>query len=119
MIPVGRAHTNPGRSRPGGGIDMARKKLVIIDGNSLANRAFYAIQADLSTKSGERTNAVYGFANMLLRLIDEEKPDLLAVAFDLPWRSTGRRRLSDISSTTATRRPERACPTNLLRRCRS
>ncbi len=61
---------------------MARKKLVIIDGNSLANRAFYAIQADLSTKSGERTNAVYGFANMLLRLIDEEKPDLLAVAFD-------------------------------------
>ncbi|MEW6107104.1 MAG: hypothetical protein AB1563_12210, partial [Bacillota bacterium] len=61
---------------------MARKKFVIIDGNSLANRAFYAIQADLSTKSGERTNAVYGFANMLLRLIDEEKPDFLAVAFD-------------------------------------
>ncbi|MFZ5925384.1 MAG: DNA polymerase I [Bacillota bacterium] len=61
---------------------MARKKLVIVDGNSLANRAFYAIQAGLSTKSGERTNAVYGFANMLLRLIDEEKPDFLAVAFD-------------------------------------
>ncbi|MDI7246636.1 MAG: DNA polymerase I [Bacillota bacterium] len=61
---------------------MARKKLIVIDGNSLANRAFYAIQADLSTKSGERTNAVYGFANMLLRLVDEEKPDFLAVAFD-------------------------------------
>ncbi|MGE5588971.1 MAG: DNA polymerase I [Clostridia bacterium] len=61
---------------------MARKKLVIIDGNSLANRAFYAIQADLSTRTGERTNAVYGFANMLLRLLEEEKPDFLAVAFD-------------------------------------
>lgn len=61
---------------------MARKKLMIIDGNSLANRAFYAIRADLSTKSGERTNAAYGFANMLLRLIDEEKPNFLAVAFD-------------------------------------
>ncbi|MCR4403622.1 MAG: DNA polymerase I [Firmicutes bacterium] len=61
---------------------MARKKLVIIDGNSLANRAFYAIQADLSTKAGERTNAVYGFANMLLRLVEEERPDFLAVAFD-------------------------------------
>ncbi|HHY32608.1 MAG TPA: DNA polymerase I [Firmicutes bacterium] len=61
---------------------MTRKKLVIIDGNSLANRAFYAIQADLSTRTGERTNAVYGFANMLLRLLEEEKPDYLAVAFD-------------------------------------
>lgn len=63
-------------------MNMARKKLIIIDGNSLANRAFYAIQADLSTKSGERTNAVYGFTNMLLRLVDEEKPDFLAAAFD-------------------------------------
>ncbi len=61
---------------------MRRKKLVIIDGNSLANRAFYAIQAQLATTDGEPTNAVYGFANMLVRLIDEEKPDLLAVAFD-------------------------------------
>lgn len=61
---------------------MRRKKLVIIDGNSLANRAFYAIQAQLTTTDGEPTNAVYGFANMLVRLMDEEKPDLLAVAFD-------------------------------------
>ena len=61
---------------------MTRKKLVIIDGNSLANRAFYAIRAELTTKEGEPTNAVYGFANMLVRLMDEEKPDMLAVAFD-------------------------------------
>ncbi|NLB73511.1 MAG: DNA polymerase I, partial [Firmicutes bacterium] len=61
---------------------MTGKKLVIIDGNSLANRAFYAIQAALTTKEGEPTNAVYGFANMLVRLMDEEKPDMMAVAFD-------------------------------------
>ena len=41
---------------------MSRKKLVIIDGNSLANRAFYAIQAKLTTKEGEPTNAVYGLS---------------------------------------------------------
>ncbi|HHY46733.1 MAG TPA: DNA polymerase I [Firmicutes bacterium] len=58
-------------------------KLVIIDGNSLANRAFYALPP-LTTSSGEHTNAVYGFANMLFRLLEEEKPDLLAVAFDRP-----------------------------------
>ena len=63
---------------------MSRKKLVIIDGNSLANRAFYAIQAKLTTKEGEPPNAVYGFANMLIRLVDEEKPDMIAVAFDKP-----------------------------------
>jgi len=65
-----------------GGRIMRRQKLVIIDGNSLANRAFYAIQAKLTTKEGEPTNAVYGFANMLIRLMDEEKPDMLVVAFD-------------------------------------
>lgn len=65
-----------------GGRIMGRQKLVIIDGNSLANRAFYAIQAELTTKEGEPTNAVYGFTNMLVRLMDEEKPDMLTVAFD-------------------------------------
>ncbi len=59
---------------------MARK-LVIIDGHSLANRAFYAIR-ELRTTSGKPTNAVYGFVNMLLRIIDDEKPDYMAVAFD-------------------------------------
>ncbi|NPV52965.1 MAG: DNA polymerase I [Firmicutes bacterium] len=56
-------------------------KFIIIDGNSLANRAFYALPP-LATTAGEYTNAVYGFTTMLLRLLDEEKPALLAVAFD-------------------------------------
>ena len=61
---------------------MSKKKLVIIDGNSLANRAFYAIQAELATRMVSLLIAVHGFANMLVRLMNEEKPDLLAVAFD-------------------------------------
>lgn len=58
------------------------KKLIVIDGNSLANRAFYAIPI-LSNSKGVITNAVYGFTNMLLRIIKQEQPDYLAVAFDV------------------------------------
>lgn len=58
------------------------KKLIVIDGNSLANRAFYAIPI-LSNSKGVITNAVYGFTNMLMRLIKQEQPDYLAVAFDV------------------------------------
>ncbi len=57
-------------------------KLLAIDGNSLINRAFYGIKL-LSTKDGKYTNAVYGFINILLGLIDSEHPDGVAVAFDI------------------------------------
>lgn len=60
---------------------MKRDKFIIIDGNSLAYRAFYAIPL-LSNSKGVVTNAVYGFNNMLIRIIENEKPDFLAVAFD-------------------------------------
>ncbi len=60
-----------------------RHKLVAIDGNSLLYRAFFAMK-HLSTTEGVPTNAVYGFAMMLLRLIQEEKPDSIVVAFDAP-----------------------------------
>ncbi|MGG1554870.1 DNA polymerase I [Paenibacillus ferrarius] len=56
-------------------------KLIIIDGNSIANRAFYALPL-LSNSSGLHTNAVYGFTTMLLKLIEEEKPTHFLVAFD-------------------------------------
>jgi len=56
-------------------------KLVLIDGNSIASRAFYALPL-LSNSSGLHTNAVYGFTTMLLRLIEEEKPTHFLVAFD-------------------------------------
>ena len=57
-------------------------KLLVIDGNSLINRAFYGIKL-LTTKDGQYTNAVYGFINILHRLEELEKPDGVAVAFDL------------------------------------
>ena len=57
------------------------KKAVFIDGNSLANRAFFALPS-LTTAEGTPTGGIYGFLTMLLRLLDEERPDYLAVAFD-------------------------------------
>ena len=57
------------------------KKLILIDGNSLVHRAFHAIPP-LTTGMGQHTNAVYGFTTMFLRLLEDERPDYLAVAFD-------------------------------------
>ena len=57
-------------------------KLLAIDGNSIINRAFYGIKI-LTTKDGVYTNAVYGFINILNKLIELESPDGVAVAFDL------------------------------------
>ncbi|MBU0578087.1 hypothetical protein KJ742_04730 [Patescibacteria group bacterium] len=58
------------------------KRFVVIDGNHLIHRAFYAIQAPLKTSSGEQTNAIYGFASMLLNIIEAEKPSYIALTFD-------------------------------------
>ncbi len=60
-----------------------KDKLMIIDGHSILNRAFYAIPL-LTTKEGQHTNAIYGFLNILFKLIEEEKPKYLGVSFDLP-----------------------------------
>ena len=57
-------------------------RLLVIDGNSIVNRAFYAIRI-LSTKDGQFTNGIYGFMNILIRLREECNPDHVAVAFDL------------------------------------
>jgi DNA polymerase-1 len=56
--------------------------LLLLDGHSLAYRAFYALPTDLATSSGQVTNAVYGFTSMLIKVVGDEKPDHLAVAFD-------------------------------------
>ena len=58
------------------------KKVLLVDGHSIANRAFYGLPL-LTNKDGEYTNAVYGFINMLISTIEEEKPDYIGVAFDL------------------------------------
>ena len=59
-----------------------RKKLVLIDGHSILNRAFYGVP-DLTNAEGLHTNAIYGFLNIMFKIIDEEKPEYLAVAFDV------------------------------------
>jgi DNA polymerase I len=60
----------------------ARPRLYLIDGYSNIFRAFYAIRG-LSTSKGEPTNAVYGFVNMLRKLLREEQPELIGVALDV------------------------------------
>lgn len=64
---------------------MKSEKLMIIDGNSILNRAFYGLQGSqiLATSGGLHTNAVYGFLTILNKFLEEEKPQYLCVAFDL------------------------------------
>ena len=60
-------------------------KLVLVDGNSIMNRAFYGIMGSkmLTTKDGKYTNAVYGFLAILFKLLEDVNPEYLVVAFDL------------------------------------
>lgn len=58
------------------------EKLVLIDGHSILNRAFYGVP-DLSNAKGLHTNAIFGFLNILFKILEEEHPDYLAVAFDV------------------------------------
>ena len=62
-----------------------KKKLLLIDGNSIMNRAFYGIMGSkmLTTKDGKYTNAVYGFLAILFKLLEDIEPQYLVVAFDL------------------------------------
>src|SRR5919201_1359267 len=57
---------------------------MLLDGNSIAYRAFFALPTDMATASGQVTNAVYGFTSMLINLLKDHKPDLIAVSFDRP-----------------------------------
>ncbi|MFZ4063883.1 MAG: DNA polymerase I [Candidatus Nanopelagicaceae bacterium] len=62
----------------------AKKRILLIDGHSLAYRAFYALPAEnFVTSTGQHTNAIYGFASMLINLISSEKPTHIATAFDV------------------------------------
>ena len=62
----------------------AKQRLLLIDGHSMAYRAFYALPVEnFATSSGQPTNAIYGFTSMLLNLIRDESPTHIAVAFDV------------------------------------
>ena len=58
------------------------KKIVLIDGHSILNRAFFGLP-DLTNSEGLHTNAIYGFLTIMFKILDEEKPDYLTVAFDV------------------------------------
>ena len=60
------------------------KKILLIDGHSILNRAYYGLP-NLTNWEGLHTNAVYGFLNIMTKVLEEEKPEYLAVAFDLPY----------------------------------
>ena len=78
------------------------QKIVILDGYSLMYRAFHALQTPMTAPDGTPTNAVHGFVMMALKVIEEERPDSLAVAFDL-HAPTFRHKLYD--GYKATRKP--------------
>ena len=63
--------------------------LVLIDGHSILNRAYHGLP-DLTNSEGLHTNAVYGFLNIMFKILDEEKPDYLTVAFDVHAPTNGR-----------------------------
>ncbi|MBO0877674.1 MAG: DNA polymerase I, partial [Pseudonocardia sp.] len=68
--------------------DEADRRLLLLDGHSLAYRAFYALPAEnFRTQTGQTTNAVYGFTSMLINLLRDEQPTHLAVAFDVSRRT--------------------------------
>lgn len=68
----------------GGGGAGPRPRLMLLDGHSMAYRAFYALPVEnFNTSTGQPTNAVYGFASMLANTVRDEQPTHLAVAFDL------------------------------------
>lgn len=77
---------------------MAGKRLLLVDGNSLANRAFYALPP-LSTSDGVPTGAVYGFLTMLFRLIEEREPEYIICAFDHPSPTFRHREFEDYKAT--------------------
>lgn len=80
------------------------EKILLIDGHSILNRAFYGLP-DLTNSEGKHTGAVYGFLNILFRILEEEKPDYLTVAFDL-HAPTFRHKIYDAYKGTRKAMPE-------------
>jgi DNA polymerase-1 len=76
-------------------------KLLLLDGNSLAYRAFFALPTDMATASGQVTNAVFGFTSMLINLLKDHKPDGIAVAFDRPEPTFRHEMISDYKAGRA------------------
>ena len=83
-------------------------KLLVLDGNSLVNRAYFGIKL-LTTKDGRYTNAIFGFQNILLNLLSAHHPDAVAIAWD---------EKAAIPPMMATRPPATVCRRSWRSRCR-
>ncbi|MBF0673042.1 MAG: DNA polymerase I [Salinibacterium sp.] len=87
--------------------DTAKPTLLVIDGHSLAFRAFYALPVDsFVNREGQHTNAIHGFLSMLLSLLNQEKPTHLAVAFDISRYSFRTREYAEYKGTRGETPPE-------------
>ena len=73
-------------------------KIMLIDGNSIVNRAFYGVPL-LSNSKGQYTNAIYGFFNILFKMTDDEKPEYIGVAFDLKAPTFRHKKFEDYKGT--------------------
>ncbi len=82
-----------------------REKIVLIDGHSILNRAFYGLP-DLTNSEGRHTNAVYGFLNILFKILDEERPQYLTVAFDVSAPTFRHEMFADYKGTRKPMQPE-------------
>lgn len=76
-----------------------QKRFIVLDGSSLIFRAFYALPPDLSDSHGQPTGAIFGFSNMLTKLIAEQQPDLMALAFDKSRHTFRTERYADYKGT--------------------
>ena len=93
----------------------AAKKLLLIDGHSLAYRAFYALPAEnFVTSGGQHTNAIYGFASMLINLISSEKPTHIATAFDVSRKTFRSERFPDYKANRSATPDEFRSQTSFL-----
>ena len=93
----------------------ATKKLLLIDGHSLAYRAFYALPAEnFVTSGGQHTNAIYGFASMLINLISSEKPTHIATAFDVSRKTFRSERFPDYKANRSATPDEFRSQTSFL-----
>src|ERR687895_661777 len=84
-------------------------KVLILDGHSLAFRAFYALPEDLQTTDGTFTNAAYGFTAMLIKMLQDEKPDYIACCFDMGRPLQRTEQFADYKATR-TEAPEKFSP---------
>src|ERR1041384_858757 len=91
---------------------------MLIDGHSLAFRAFYALPVDsFTTRDGQHTNAIHGFLSMLILLLQNEKPTHLGVAFDLSRQSFRTREYAEYKATRGETPPEFGGQIPLLQEC--